>query len=123
MQSIQKNKKKNNGNNHINIFENLSLSAEKAMTPVTMKVNNLEKIKKKENESFNLNKYIQNLNRNIKSKNNNIDIFSERSYKIPNNLNSNNKKINEKLTTKVNNKIPNNPGIDTWKNDKINCNK
>ena len=109
LQSIQKNKKKNNGNNLINIFENLSLSAEKAMTPITMKVNNLEKIQKKENESFNLNKYIQNLNRNIKSKNNNIDIFSERSYIIPNNLNSNNKKINEKLTTKVNNKIPNNP--------------
>jgi hypothetical protein len=110
LQLIQKNKKRNNDshdNNLINLYENHSLSAEKAMTPITMKTNNLEKIPKK--DSLNLNKFIQNINYNIKTKNNNINTYSEKGYSIANNIKSNNnKKINEKPINKSKNKIANN---------------
>ena len=110
LQLIQNNKKRNNdsrGNNLINIYESHSLSPEKAMTPITMKVNNLEKAQKK--DSLNLNKYIQHINRSIKAKTNNINTYSQRGYIIGNNLNSNNNKnMNEKPINKVNNKISNN---------------
>ena len=78
---LQKNKNDENVNSHTinitNIYENHSSSVDKNLNTIPIKQVNLSQIQKK--ESFDLNKYIQNINNAIKAKNN-INIYSDRDY-------------------------------------------